>query len=326
MAIHTNYAMYKDHSIAVVVPAYNEETLIGRVIETMPDFVDCIIIVDDASRDRTVEIVREYQSRTPERIDLIQHEANKGVGGAIIAGYERARDRAFAITAVMAGDAQMDPDDLPALLDPIVDGDADYTKGNRLFTGEAWQKIPHVRYLGNAALSLMTKIVSGYWQVADSQSGYTAASLAVLQTLPLQKVFRRYGMPNDFLVRLNVFSFRVQDVPIKPVYGIGEKSNLNCGLAVPRFLWLLSGLFLWRLKEKYIIHDFHPLIFFYLTAGICTPLGTLMGTYLFLFRMFSGPVAPTAPLFAAFLFMTGIQSAFFAMWMDMQHGRGNEPR
>ncbi len=316
--------MYKNRSVAVVVPAFNEQSLIGRVVETMPDFVDLIVVVDDASKDDTVQVVGRYVEREPSRIVLLTHERNKGVGGAIVSGYRYARDRQIDITAVMAGDAQMDPDDLPALLDPIVEGRADYTKGNRLFTGEAWQEIPHVRYLGNSVLSLMTKVASGYWQVADSQSGYTAASLRVLETLPLRKVFARYGMPNDFLVRLNVYDFRVVDVPVRPVYGIGEQSGLHCGKAVPRFLWLLSKLFLWRMKEKYIIRDFHPLVFFYLTGFLCAPIGLVMGLYLLFHRLFSGPVAPTGALFAAFLFLTGMQSVFFGMWMDMEHGRRKE--
>lgn len=315
--------MYRDKTIAVVVPARNEEKLIGQVLDTMPSFVDKIIVIDDGSKDNTAGIVQEHIDKKPDQIILIRHEKNRGVGGAIVAGYKYALEHQYNITVVMAGDAQMDPNDLPALLDPIVDGHADYTKGNRLFTGEAWKKIPHTRYFGNAVLSMLTKIASGYWQVADSQTGYTAASLKVLQTIPLDTIFRRYGMPNDILVRLNVFDFRVCDVPVKPIYGIGEKSGINCLLAVPRFLWLLNRLFFWRMKEKYIIRDFHPLIFFYLMGLICAPIGFIGGIYLLWFRIAHGPVAPNAPLFMAFLFLTGMQSLFFGMWMDMQHSRDN---
>ncbi len=313
--------MYRDKTIVVVVPAHNEEILIAQVIETMPSFVDKIIVVDDASTDNTESIVQEHIDKKPDRVILIRHEKNQGVGGAIVAGYKHAVEHQYDITAVMAGDAQMDPADLSALLDPIVDGRADYAKGNRLFTGEAWKKIPRTRYLGNAVLSMLTKIASGYWQVADSQTGYTAASLKVLQTIPLDTIFKRYGMPNDVLVRLNVFDFRVCDVPVKPIYGIGEKSGINFLLVVPRFIWLLTRLFFWRMKEKYIIRDFHPLIFFYAMGLICAPIGLFGGLYLVCRRMLVGPVAPTSALFAAFLFFTGLQSIFFGMWMDMQHGR-----
>ncbi|MBW2053629.1 MAG: glycosyltransferase family 2 protein, partial [Deltaproteobacteria bacterium] len=165
--------MYKDHSICAVIPAYNEASQIGLVIDTMPDYVDHMVVVDDASPDETVEIVKKYQ-RDNNKIILIEHETNQGVGGAIATGYKWARDNGIDVAVVMAGDGQMDPMDLPALLDPVVDEGVDYTKGNRLFTGEAYSQIPKIRYYGNAFLSLLTKISSGYWHVADSQSGYTA--------------------------------------------------------------------------------------------------------------------------------------------------------
>ncbi|HQK76473.1 MAG TPA: glycosyltransferase family 2 protein [Candidatus Hydrogenedentes bacterium] len=167
--------MYRDKTVAVVVPAYNEEVLIRTVIETMPEFVDKIIVVNDKSTDNTATVVREYVSRDPDGVVLVDLEENQGVGGAIAEGYKVARDNQIDCTAVMAGDAQMDPGDLPKLLDPVVEGRADYTKGNRLFYGDAWHMIPKVRYLGNSGLSLLTKIASGYWHVADSQTGYTVA-------------------------------------------------------------------------------------------------------------------------------------------------------
>ncbi|PIX38020.1 MAG: glycosyltransferase family 2 protein, partial [Armatimonadetes bacterium CG_4_8_14_3_um_filter_66_20] len=297
----------------------------------MPNFVDHIVVVDDASTDRTAEIVEQYRSN-PSRdgdraidqvpavgsqesavkgkgpaaaddgrlssgqasdlsdqpdgasdavhgprstvhdsnprsaITLIRHDRNCGVGAAIATGYKWARDQAFDVTVVMAGDAQMDPDDLPAIVAPVARDEADYTKGNRLFTGEAWKLIPKVRYLGNSALSMLTKIASGYWHVADSQTGYTAISLRALQLVNWDQIYPRYGVPNDILVRLNVYDLRVRDVPVRPVYGIGEKSGIRIWRVVPSLSWLLLKLFLWRMKEKYVIRDFHPLVFFYALA------------------------------------------------------------
>ena len=313
--------MYKGKSVAVVVPAYNEEKLIGRVIETTPDYVDHIVIVDDLSKDHTVEIVNEYIKQSTGRIVLITLKKNSGVGGAIAEGYKWCRDHEIDATAVMAGDAQMDPDDLPALLDPVVSGEVDYSKGNRLFTGEAWHKIPKTRYMGNAALSLLTKIASGYWHVADSQTGYTVANLKVLSTLDLGGIYKKYGMPNDMLVKLNIYNFKVRDVEIEPIYGIGEKSGIKPLLIIPKFIWLLSRLFLYRMIQKYVIRDFHPLIFFYFSGITFSFIGWLFGLFLFLFRLISGPVAATSTIVAIFLIITGMQTLLFAMWFDMDSNK-----
>jgi glycosyltransferase involved in cell wall biosynthesis len=313
--------MYKEARVGVVVPAYNEEKLVGRVLETMPGFVDRIIVVDDCSQDGTVERVRAYQGTLGDRLALIVHERNQGVGGAIATGYRRAAEEELDVVAVMAGDAQMDPEDLPALLDPVVAGEVDYTKGNRLFTGDAWNQIPKVRYLGNSAMSLLTKIASGYWHVADSQSGYTAANLKVLQTVDWDRMYRRYGQPNDLLVRLNVYSFRVRDVPVRPVYDIGETSGIRPVRMIPKLSWLLFKLFIYRMLQKYVIRDFHPLVLFYLAGATLFVPGLVFGLYLLIFRLFVGRIAPTSALFAVFFSVSGLQLLLFAMWFDMEYNR-----
>jgi glycosyltransferase involved in cell wall biosynthesis len=312
--------MYRDKVIAVIVPAYNEEKLIGKVLKTVPTFIDHIVVVDDASRDRTGEVVKAYQQEDS-RIIYLCHTKNEGVGGAIVTGYKWARDNEISISVVMAGDAQMDPKDLPKLLDPVVDGEVDYSKGNRLFTGRAWRVIPKTRYLGNAVLSFLTKIASGYWHVADSQSGYGAVTLEVLKAIDLDSVYKRYGMPNDFLVKLNVYHFRVRDVPVNPIYGIGERSGIKIYKVVFTLSSLLLKLFIWRLKEKYIIRDFHPLVLFYLMGFVLTPIGFIFGCYLLIYRLFIGPVAATSALLAAFFAISGLQSLFFAMWFDMEYNK-----
>lgn len=312
--------MYRDRTIAVIVPAFNEEKLIGKVLKTIPAFIDHIVVVDDASSDRTGEAVKTHQEEDP-RITYLQHKINEGVGGAIVTGYKWARDHQIDISVVMAGDAQMDPNDLPGLLDPVVEGKTDYSKGNRLFTGKAWKVIPKTRYLGNGVLSFLTKIASGYWHVADSQSGYAAITLEALKTIDLDTIYKRYGMPNDLLVKLNVYNFRVQDVPIIPVYGIGERSGIKIYKVVFTLSFLLIKLFLWRLKEKYVIRDFHPLVLFYLMGFVLMPIGVGFGFYLLMYRIFSGPVAATSALFSAFFTISGLQSLFFAMWFDMEYNK-----
>jgi glycosyltransferase involved in cell wall biosynthesis len=313
--------MYRDKTVAVIIPAYNEERLIGTVLKAIPPFVDHIVVVDDASNDRTQELVRAHQEEDA-RIIALGHPKNEGVGGAIATGYKWARDHEISISVVMAGDAQMDPGDLPKLLDPIVDGKVDYSKGNRLFTGKAWKIIPKNRYLGNAVLSFLTKIASGYWHVADSQCGYSAVTLEVLKTINLESIYKRYGMPNDLLAKLNVYQFKVTDVPVNPIYGIGERSGIRIYKVVFTLSFLLLRLFLWRLKEKYVIRDFHPLVLFYLMGFVLTPIGIIFGFYLLILRFFVGPVTATSALFAAFFAISGLQSLFFAMWFDMESNKG----
>ena len=313
--------MYGGKTIAVVVPAYNEEKLIGKVLKTIPVLADHVIVVDDASQDRTADVVKTCQ-KDDSRIVYLRLRKNEGVGGAIVTGYRWAKDHEIDVTVVMGGDAQMDPNDLPLLLEPIVKEEIDYSKGNRLFTGKAWRIIPRTRYLGNAMLSFLTKIASGYWHVADSQSGYTAVALRVLKILDLDGIYKRYGMPNDMLVKLNVYRFRVRDIPINPIYGVGERSYMKIYRVVFTLSFLLLKLFFWRLKEKYVIRDFHPLVLFYLLGFFLTPIGIIFGGYLLIYRLFAGTVAATSALFAAFFSISGLQSLFFAMWFDMEDNKG----
>ena len=168
--------MFEGKSVAVVVPAYDEEVLLPQTLAGIPDFVDRVYVVDDASRDATAERASAAAAADP-RIEVVVHERNRGVGAAIVSGYERAIADRIDVTSVMAADNQMDPADLEALVAPVARGEVDYAKANRLFTGQAWQLIPKHRDLGNAVLSLLTKIASGYWHVADSQAGYTALGL-----------------------------------------------------------------------------------------------------------------------------------------------------
>jgi glycosyltransferase involved in cell wall biosynthesis len=309
--------MYKDKTLCVVIPAFNESTQIGGVIETMPDYVDWVIIVDDASTDDIVTVVSQYQQHDS-RLVLLRHDINQGCGGALATGYVWARDNRMDIAVRMDGDGQMSPNDLPALLDPVALERADYAKGNRLVTGEAYQKIPRIRYFGNAFLSLLTKIASGYWHVADFQSGYTAMNRVVLDSIDWKQMYRRYGQPNDLMVRLNVYNFRVADVPVEPVYHVGEKSGIRIRKVIFTISWLLIKMFLWRMKEKYVIRDFHPLVFFY-TLGAMFGVSTVMlFARMVYFRWVSGFFPSTSSLAAMFSFMSASLFTLFAMWFDME--------
>jgi glycosyltransferase involved in cell wall biosynthesis len=233
-----------------VVPAFNEELLIEKTLSSIPTFVDKIVVIDDASLDRTAEIVLRFVEGDARAL-LIKHTENGGVGAAISTGYVWCRDNHIDIAVVMAGDGQMDPKDLPSLLEPVVSGSADYAKGNRFLADDAWHRIPKLRYLGNTVLSFLTRIASGYWHVGDSQAGYTALGRRALSLLPIEEIHPRYGMPNDFLVTLSIYSMRVIDVPVSPIYGIGEKSGIRIMPAIATYSFLLARLFARRLVAKY---------------------------------------------------------------------------
>lgn len=356
--------MLKNKTIAVVVPAYNEEKQIGMVIETMPDFVDRIVIVNDKSTDNTAKIVEKYIlgdksevtslnhikkvvpnrynraeivaeeiingedcrynpheifNKDPKhsRIILINHLKNGSVGTAIATGYKWCRDNNIDCTAVMGGDGQMDPAELEKICMPVVDGEVDYVKGNRLKHRSAGLVIPKIRFFGNSVLSLMTKIASGYWKVSDTQTGYTAISLNALNGIRIYDIYKTYGCPNDILVKLNIANFTVKEIPIKPVYEVGEESKMKIFKVIPRISWLLFRLFWQRLYKKYLLRDFHPLFLLYHLSFLLLAIN-IPYAWVALRDLMGGPKVSTNSLIAfMFLSISGFQSLFFAMWMDM---------
>src|SRR6266536_730263 len=310
--------MLEGKTVAVVVPAHDEQELIEATVQGIPGFVDHVIVVDDASGDETAERAR---AAGDSRLEVVVHERNRGVGAAIVTGYQRALALQADATAVMAGDNQMDPDELEGLALPVVRGELDYAKANRLFTGSAWKMIPRSRYLGNAVLSLLTKIASGYWHVADSQAGYTVVSLRMLQLLDLDRIYTSYGFPNDMLVHLNVWNARVRDFPSRPIYGVGERSGLRIHRVVPRISWLLWKGFFWRLREKYVIRDFHPLVFFYGLGFLMTTAGLVLGIVETVLRISGNHITPATVVLVALLLISGSQFTLFAMWFDMESNK-----
>jgi glycosyltransferase involved in cell wall biosynthesis len=309
--------MLDEKTVAVVIPAYNEVALIASTIKGIPDFADRVIVVDDGSTDETVA---RAQAADP-RVEVVRHERNTGVGAAIMSGYRRAIVEDVDVTCVMAADGQMDPDDLETLARAVASGECDYAKANRLFTGQAWEVIPRSRYLGNAILSFLTKIASGYWHVADSQSGYTAVNLETLRLLDLDRIYRRYGFPNDMLVHLNVWNRRVRDYPSRPIYGVGERSGIKLRRVVPAISWLLCKGFFWRLREKYVIRDFHPLVLFYGLGFTLLAGGLVLGAVETALRIAGNEITAATIVLVALLVVSGLQLLLFAMWFDMESNK-----
>ncbi|MCL5407579.1 MAG: glycosyltransferase family 2 protein [Patescibacteria group bacterium] len=310
--------MYKNKKIAVVVPCYNEAKQITTVIETTPPFVDKIIVIDDKSRDKTVVIVKNLKNK---KIILVEHRFNQGVGAAIASGYKWCRDNNIDVAVVMAGDGQMLAKDLPAILEPVVSGKADYSKANRLFSGTAFKKMPKARYFGNSVLTFLTKIASGYWHVVDSQTGFTAINKKMLDLIDWDKMYPRYGQPNDILVRLNVYNAQVADVPVEPVYNVGEKSKLKPMKVFFTIPLMLIRMFFWRLKEKYIIRDFHPLVLFYLFGIFAGLISLVLFVRIIYLWPIYGQIPQTSFLAWMLCVIASLQFTMFAMWFDMDYNK-----
>jgi hypothetical protein len=170
-------------------------------------------------------------------------------------------------------------------------------------------------------LSLLTKIASGYWHIADSQAGYTVLSRRMLQLLDLDRIYVSYGFPNDMLVHLNVWNARVRDFPSRPIYGVGERSGIRIRRIVPRISWLLWKGFFWRMREKYVIRDFHPLVFFYFLGFVMMTAGLVLGIFETVLRIMGNGITPATIVLVALLLISGSQFTLFAMWFDMESNK-----
>jgi len=241
--------VYREHTIAVVIPAHNEARLLPVTLTGLPDFVDHIVVVDDASADATAEVARTHPRA---HIEVITHSLNRGVGGAIVTGYRRALELEADLTVVVGADAQMDPHEMPFILDPLVEGTADYAKGDRMGHPDVKEIMPWVRLLGNRVLTILTRWTSGYHHIRDSQCGYTAISNRALETMPLDALYPRYGFPNDVLAKLAEQDRVVVDRPVRPIYET-ETSGIKVRRVVWPILWLLlrSGVRRWSRQRMY---------------------------------------------------------------------------
>lgn len=316
--------MYKGHKIAVNVPAYNEELLILETLDGMPDWIDYIFVVEDGSKDRTLELLKQREQED-ERLTVIAHERNQGLGQSLIDGYLAAAESDADVTVVMAGDNQMHPDDLPTLLDRIVEEGFDYVKGNRLLHANVGS-MPRYRYFGNAVLTILTKFATGYYSLMDPQCGYTAIRNTALRGIPIERMTKGYGYNADILCMLNIRRYKVTDVEVRPVYD-REKSKIKLSKYIPRTSALLVQLFFRRLWQRYVVLDFHPLTLFYIFAFMCLlflvlPLGI---RFLFLVSTVwwsgTGEFPQTTLNLLVFTTLVTFQSILFAIWMDMDYNR-----
>jgi dolichol-phosphate mannosyltransferase len=305
---------YKDHVVHVVVPAYNEAPFVGDVVARMPPFVDAVYVVDDCSTDGTAAAARAAGDA---RVRVLSTPANLGVGGSTALGYREALAAGADIVVKMDGDGQMRAEHLPALLDAIVEGGADYAKGNRFLEG-AVPGMPPSRLAGNIVLTFLTKLASGYWHIFDPQNGFTAVRTAALRTLPLARLHRRFFFENDMLVHLNVQNRRVVDVPIPAVYG-DEVSDVRLGRILATFPLLLLRRFAWRILTKYVVRDFSPIGLFLLCGVPAFLWGLGFGAWLWAHSWVTGLPTPTGSIMLSLVpIVLGFQLILQAIVLDIQ--------
>ncbi|MEU8122748.1 glycosyltransferase family 2 protein [Spirillospora sp. NPDC049024] len=306
--------MYKDLTIAAVVPAHNEEALIEKTIKGMPELVDHIVVVDDASTDETA---RRAAAVGDPRVRLLRHERNTGVGGAIVDGHRAALELGADVNVVMAGDAQMDPDYLPALLDPIAEDGYGFTKANRFFARAALAGMPLNRLLGSTVLSFATKLASGYWNLFDPQNGYTAVTREALSRIDLARVSRGYAFENDLLIWLNIAGVRAKDVPVPASYG-EEISGMRLHKVVPQIGRLLVCGFWRRIMRKYVVPSFSPVALMLFTGLLLCAVGTLIGIWVTLHSLGTATASAGSVLLAVGPLLVGINMLVHALTLDIQ--------
>ena len=318
--------MFRNKSIALVIPAYNEEKLIKPTLEAIPSIIDKVYVVDDVSPDNQCEVIENCAKNDP-RITLIKHKENQGPGGAIITGYKAAAADNFDLTVVIGGDNQMPLDEVENLLNPLIDGNYDYAKGNRWLLSQVedtLSKMPKLRIFGNWLITALTKIASGYYKTMDVVDGYTAITKEAIETINWDNAWKEYGYPMDFLIRLNGYGYKLIDVPRTAIYLPGERQSQIKGMSYFFRVspMLLKG-FLWRLHFRYMYVDFHPLVFFYYLGFTLLPLGLVMGGILIFDKtFFSGNIVTASKsIFCGISVIAGLQFILFAMFFDMEEGK-----
>ena len=321
--------MHPDHQlpvIAVVIPAYMVRNHILDVLSRIGPEVAKIIVIDDACPDRSGALVTEAVSDP--RVHVHVHPVNLGVGGAVITGYRMAMAAGADIVVKVDGDGQMPPEFIPALVAPIVTGEADYTKGNRFFNPEDVRGMPPIRLFGNAALSLLTKGSTGYWSIVDPTNGFTAVHASILPLLRLDRIARRYFFESDLLFRLSLLRCRVIDVPMAAVYR-GETSNLMIGRTAHIFLFANVANLAKRIIYNYFVRGF-SIASLYLVAAIPLLMFALVyGTIEWVTSIETSIARPTGTvILVAFLALMGFQLllAFGAHDISAEPGTAIHPR
>ena len=300
--------------VAVVIPCFNVERHIADVIESVPETVHTIVVVDDGSTDNTWGVVEHLADP---RVVRVRHDENQGVGAAMRTGYRVALDRKAQVCVKMDGDGQMAAADLPRLLEPLLAGTADYAKGNRFREVGALAVMPRLRLIGNGLLSFLTKLVSGYWSVFDPTNGYTAIRAEVLEQLDLGRLNRGYFFETSMLVELNILGAVIRDIDIAARYR-GERSSMRLGAVLLGFPPLLVRGLARRFFWRYMIRDFNALTLCVLMGVPWMAFGVVFGAYHWWRSIATGVLATTGTVILATLpIILGFQCLLVALVLDI---------
>lgn len=307
--------MFRDTRVHVVIPAYNVAAHLVGVLRGIPSFVDAVTVVDDGSTDGTAEAAKSVGDP---RVTVLQSPANEGVGGAMARGFQCALAQGEGIIVKMDGDGQMDPADLPRLLEPIAAGRCDYAKGNRFLRSRELDIMPRARLAGNFVLTFLTKLASGYWNVFDPQNGYLAIASGTLRLLDLDRLSRRYFFENDMLINLNIFDVRVRDVAMPSRYG-AERSSMRLGLILCSFPFHLFRGYWHRFYRKHVLRDFSPVALFMLTGLPLLAWGTGFGVYTWGQSWLHNQFASTGTVMLSVLpFLVGFELVLQALVLEIR--------
>lgn len=297
------------------MPAYNEAAHVGDVVRTMPEFVDDIVVVDDCSSDGTSEAAL---APNDPRLTLIRHDPNQGLGGSLVDAHKKALELGGDIMVVMAGDGQMDPAYLPDLLRPILEDGYDFTKGNRFFGLGSYAGMPGHRVFGNVALTFMTKVATGYWDMFDPQNGYTATTRHASERVDWDRIVRDYSFENDVLAELGIMRARIRDVDIPAVYG-EEISDIKLRKVIPSFVRTLWKAFWRRFWLLYVVRSFSPVALFLFTGSLMLLWSLVYGVWVIV-ATWGPPVASTGTVMLAVLpFLLGFQLTLAAFVLDIMN-------
>jgi dolichol-phosphate mannosyltransferase len=292
--------------IAVIIPCYRVTEHIEAVIADIQADVDRIYVVDDKCPEGSGKLVEG--SVQDDRVTVLYHDTNKGVGGATMTGFRQALDDGAEVLVKIDGDGQMDPHMIPAFVGPILSNQADCTKGNRFFNIDSVRSMPPVRLVGNAALSFMAKLSSGYWHIFDPNNGYLAIHGKVAEKLPWDKIANNYFFETDLLFRLNTIRAVVKEVPMDAVYGT-EQSNLHAGRETARFAWGHTRNFIKRLFYTYYLRNFSVASLEIIVALAGLGFGTIYGAAKWYEAVSTGSVTPAGTvMLAALPVLVGVQS------------------